>query len=137
MPKSNTTSNGKNMSKDRSLSFVCEIPLRATQTNTRILNARFEAAGQMYNALLGEGMRRLNLMRQSKKYNQARAISPSDEERQAERAALFKQARDTYEFSEYSLSRYATQVRRSWLAEHLDATQCRRWPKGLLMLSPG
>ena len=121
MPKSNTTSNGKNMSKDRSLSFVCEIPLRATQTNTRILNARFEAARQMYNALLGEGMRRLNLMRQSKKYNQARAISPSDEERQAERAALFKQARDTYEFSEYSLSRYATQVRRSWLAEHLDA----------------
>ena len=57
------------MSKDRSLSFVCEIPLRATQTNTRILNARFEAARQMYNALLGEGMRR-----QSKKYNQAQAI---------------------------------------------------------------
>ena len=117
MPKSNSTSNSKNMSE----SFVCEIPLRVTKANAKILNARFEAARQMYNAPLGEGMRRFNLMRQSKEYNQAREIPPTDERRHAARPALFKQARDTYEFSEYALSRCATQVRHSWLGEHLDA----------------
>lgn len=102
-------------------SFVCEIPLRVTQASANVLNARFEAARQMYNALLGEGMRRLKLMRQSKEFSQARAISSTDTLRHNERAALFKKARDTYEFSEYALSRYATNVRHSWLGEHLDA----------------
>ena len=110
-------SNSKNMSE----SFVCEIPLRVTQVNANVLNARFEASRQMYNVLLGEGMRRLKLMRESKTYQQARAISPTDVSRHSERMSLFKQARDTYEFSEYALSRYATQVRYSWLGEHLDA----------------
>jgi transposase len=102
-------------------SFVCEIPLLANRTNEKILNARFEAARQMYNALLGEGMRSLNLMRQSKTYQQARSILPTDEKRKSERSTLFKQARETPEFSEYALSRYATEVRHSWLGEHLDA----------------
>ncbi len=117
MPKSNSTSNSKNTSE----SFVCEIPLRVTATQARILNARFEAARQMYNALLGEGMRRLKLMRQSRSYTQTREISGTDALRHDERVSLFKQARDTYGFSEFALSRYATQVRHSWLNEHLDA----------------
>ena len=102
-------------------SFVCEIPLRVAQASANVLNARFEAARQMYNALLAEGMRRLKLMRQSKEFSQARAISSTDTLRHNERAALFKKARDTYAFSEYALSRYATNVRHSWLGEHLDA----------------
>ncbi|WP_261487386.1 transposase [Acididesulfobacillus acetoxydans] len=109
------------MSRRLSPSFICEIPLRVTRFNAKILNARFEAARRMYNALLGEGMRRLRLMRQSKVYQQARAVSPTDRLRSHERMRLFKQARDTYGFSEYALSRYATQVRHSWLDEHLDA----------------
>lgn len=111
----------KTNNKNTSESFVCEIPLRVTRVNANVLNARFEAGRQMYNALLGEGMRRLKLMRESKPYQQARAISPTDVSRHSERIRLFKQARDTYEFSEYALSRYATQVRYSWLGEHLDA----------------
>ncbi|KLU62420.1 putative transposase DNA-binding domain protein [Peptococcaceae bacterium CEB3] len=105
----------------KSESFVCEIPLRVSESQAKILNARFEVARQMYNALLGEGLRRLSLMRQSIAYNRARAIPPTDSLRQNERSNLFKQARDTYGFSEYALSRYATQVRDSWLGEHLDA----------------
>ncbi|MDR3543392.1 MAG: hypothetical protein P4L69_20915 [Desulfosporosinus sp.] len=111
----------KSNSKKMSESFVCEIPLRVTQVNANVLNARFEASRQMYNALLGEGMRRLKLMRESRIYQQARAISLTDASLHRERMRLFKQARDTYEFSEYALSRYATQVRNSWLGEHLDA----------------
>ncbi|MDI6914820.1 MAG: transposase [Desulfitobacteriaceae bacterium] len=121
MLKSNSLSNNKNRSGKLSPSFICEIPLCVTRSNAKILNARFEAARQMYNALLGEGMRRLKLMRQSKVYQQAKAVSPTDASRQTERMRFFKRARDTFEFSEYALSRYATQVRDSWLDEHLDA----------------
>lgn len=87
----------------------------------KILLARFEAGRQMYNALLGEAKRRLALMRQSVLYQTAQAISPKDENRRKERQAYFRTARQTYGFSEYSLSQYATQLRKSWLGEHLDA----------------
>lgn len=119
MPLSNSTSSSKSTS-EQTLSFVCDIPLVVNKANEKILSARFEAARQMYNALLGEGMRRLNLMRQSKVYQQARSIPVNNKDRKAERSDLFKQARGTYDFSEFALSRYATQLRYSWLREHLD-----------------
>lgn len=90
------------MSRKLSPSFICEIPLRVTRSHEKILNARLEAARQMYNVLLGEGMHRLSLMCQSKVYQQARAISPTDRSRSHERMRLFKQIRNTYEFSEYA-----------------------------------
>ncbi|WAH39315.1 transposase [Alicyclobacillus dauci] len=100
---------------------MCEIPLRVTRWQARVLNARFEAARQMYNALLGEAMRRLRLMRQSRLYSTARVIDSTDKERLAERRGLFQSARTEYGFSEYSLSQYATKLRKSWLGDHLDA----------------
>jgi putative transposase len=109
----------KSKGKEQTPSFVCEVPLRTAQADLKMLNARLEAARQMYNALLGEGMRRLKLVRQSRVYNQARSIT--NKEQRLERATLFKEARSAYEFSEYALSRHATQVRYSWLGEHLDA----------------
>ena len=101
------------------MKYPCELP----KSIANVLNAHFEASRQMYNALLGERMRRLKLMRESRIYQQARAISPTDASLHHERMRLFKQARETYKFSEYalSLSRYATQVRNFWLGEHLDA----------------
>jgi transposase len=74
----------------------------------------------MYNTLLGEGMRRLNLVRQSKLYTQARSIPRDDRNQAKHRSEIFRQARAAHGFSEYALSRYATEARRSWLGEHLD-----------------
>ncbi|MHB1653896.1 MAG: hypothetical protein ACYCVD_15690 [Desulfitobacteriaceae bacterium] len=76
--------------KERTPSFVCETPVRVTRANEKILNACFESARQMYNDLLGEAMRRLTLMRQSKLYSAAKAIPATDEARYEERIALFK-----------------------------------------------
>ncbi len=78
---------------------------------------RLEAARQMYNACLGEAMRRVHLIRQSKVFVGARSLKPSNPERKV----LFKRAREQYEFSDYGIQSYGTQIRHSWIGDHLDA----------------
>jgi hypothetical protein len=55
-------------------SFVTEIPLITTSKDLAILAARLEAGRQLYNAVLSEGKNRLQLVRNSELYQQARLI---------------------------------------------------------------
>jgi transposase len=71
----------------------------------------------MYNALLGEAMRRVRLIRQSKDFNRARSLKPNNPERKV----LFKRAREQYNFSEYALHSESTKLRHSWIGDHLDS----------------
>jgi putative transposase len=52
--------------------YVYELPLEATAHDVRILNIRFESGRSLYNACLGEGLRRLDLMRERKLWQKAR-----------------------------------------------------------------
>jgi putative transposase len=54
------------MGKAKTTSFVTEMPLRTTSCDEKRLLARLEAARQVYNACLGESLKRLDLLRQSK-----------------------------------------------------------------------
>ena len=45
-------------------SFICELALVVSPAIEGVMLSRFEAARQMYNALLGEAMRRVRLIRQ-------------------------------------------------------------------------
>ena len=101
----------------RTKSFICELPLRVTPAEERVLLARLEAARQVYNACLGEAKRRVGLVRQSKAFQRARALPKDDQARRT----LFAQARSASVCSEYSLHAYADQLRQSWLGEHLDS----------------
>lgn len=100
---------------EKTLSFVCEIPLATTPIIEHSLEASDEASRQLYNACLGEGKRRLNLLRDSKEYQKARSLKKEDPNRNK----LFKQARDKYQFNEYSLHAYAAKVKNSWIGEHI------------------
>lgn len=73
-------------------SFIVELPLRVEQQQERVLLSRFEAGRQLYNACLGEAMRRLNLVRQSRLYKEAKKLPRKDKRREE----LFKQARSAY-----------------------------------------
>ncbi len=84
--------------------------------------ARLEAARQMYNACLGEAMRRVRLIRQSKDFNKARSLKSNNPERKV----LFKRATERYDFSEYALHSYSTQLRHSWLGEHIDSNTAQK-----------
>ena len=62
-------------------------------------------------------MKRVRLIRQSKDYNKAGSLKPSNPERKV----LFKRAREQYEFSDYAIQSYGTKIRHSWIADHIDA----------------
>ena len=104
------------MGKKRTPSFILQLPLQTTPKDEKILSVRFRAAKQVYNACLGEILKRLRLMRQSKDYQRARKLKKSKA-----RTTLFKELRDEFGFSDYALQTFATQFRRSWLGEHLDS----------------
>ncbi len=104
---------------ERTQSFICEIPLATTLVIEKSIEAAFEASRQLYNACLGEGKRRLNLLRDSKEYQKARTLKKDDPSRKK----LFKEAKDKYQFSEYSLHSYAGKVKNSWIGEHI-LTDC-------------
>lgn len=112
----NKTKDGK----EKTPSFVMEVPLRVTRTQAKTIHARMEAGRQMYNALLGEALKRLRLMRESKIYQVARSV-PKDKAHAKERASAFAAARTQYGFTEYQLSQYATKLRQSWLEDHIGS----------------
>lgn len=103
--------------RERTDCFVCELPLAVFQQQEVVLLTRLEAGRQLYNACLGEAMRRLHLVKQSKDYNIARSLKIKNPQRKV----LFKRARERWGFSDYEVQAYATRIRHSWIGEHIDA----------------
>src|ERR1051326_8603595 len=95
----------------RTPSLVCEIPLRVSPAQERILLARLEAARQVYNACLGVARKRVRLVRESKAFQHARTLPRDDPARKVR----FAQARAQHGCSEYALHAYAQQFGSSWL----------------------
>ncbi len=126
MPSSNSTLKTKSRSKrgrPTTPSFVCAVPLHVTPAQETLLLTRFEAARQLYNALLGEALRRLRLLQQSRAHQAARKLprGEKDSPQQKERAIAFAKARRAVGFTESALSRYATTIHASWIGDHVDA----------------
>jgi len=80
---------------DMSPRFTCRTRLQVTPHQAQLLDARFEAARRVYNAVLGEMKRRLDLLRQSRTWHAARKTRHD----KTKRARLFAQARAHYGFS--------------------------------------
>lgn len=100
----------------RTPSFILDLPLAADVDDNRTLFVRFEAGRQVYNACLGEALKRLALMRESKEHQKTRKLKKG-----LERTQAFKELNERFGFSEYSLHRYATQFNHCWLGQHLDS----------------
>ncbi len=101
---------------------MTELPLVVSPANEGVLLSRLEAARQMYNACIGEALRRVKLIRQSKDFNRARSLKASNPERKV----LFKRARERYDFSEYALHSYSTQIRHSFVGNHIDSNTAQK-----------
>ncbi len=85
-----------------------------------VLAARLEAGRQLYNAVLSEGKSKLQLVRDSELYQQAKSISKTNKK---ERLVAFQKAREAYRFSDYDLQAFAntTAIASVWIKSHLDA----------------
>ena len=102
--------------KAKTPSFILEMPLLASPSDESVVLARFEAARQVLNACLGESLRRLALLRQSKAFQAARAIPKGEK-----RSDAFREAEKTHGFGEYDLHAYAKQFGHSWIGDHIDS----------------
>ena len=107
----------------KSPTFVLELPLQASSQQAKHLRAHFEAARCLYNALLGEAMKRLRAMRADPRWHQAGSIPTSVKQ---ERQALYARLRHDHSFEEYALHAYATGARTGWIADHLDSNTAQK-----------
>jgi hypothetical protein len=95
---------------------VCEVPLQVSPPQEKVLLARLEAARQLYNACLGEAVRRVRLVQQSRLWQ--KTWKAKDKER---RGVLVREACSAYGFTNAALQHYAVEIRRScWIGDRLD-----------------
>lgn len=100
------------------LSFIHELQLETTPHDMAVLDVRLDAAKNLYNACLQESLRRVDLMRESKKYQAARMLPKGKKER----TEAFTACRKTHVFYEYDLHAFAgTTAKACWIGDHLDA----------------
>ncbi len=115
------------MAKSKTPTFILELALETSAHDEAELNARFEAARQLYNACLDEALRRLNLLRQSKGFQKARKMpKTANGKRNKERTEAFKELNSKFDFSEYAIIIYATTIRRSWINNHIDSNTAQK-----------
>ena len=111
------------MARSKTPSFIVELPLVVRDADRAILQARYEAARQIYNACLGESLRRLRLKRQSQAFQVAKRIPKSQK---AERQDAFRQVNETFGFREYALHDWVKQFTKTWLNQHIDASTAQK-----------
>ncbi|WP_207229309.1 hypothetical protein [Ktedonosporobacter rubrisoli] len=86
--------------KSTTATFMLELPVVVDEGAARRLRAHLEAARQLYNALLSQGLHRLHQMRADPAWQAARELPRS--QKQARKHA-FAALRKQYRFSEYGL----------------------------------
>jgi len=65
---------GTRLMRKKTPSFIAEFSLLTTPADERELSIRLDAARNVYNACLGESLRRLDLMRESKAWQAVQAM---------------------------------------------------------------
>jgi len=97
--------------------YTFELPMQTTTADERELAIRFEASRHIYNACLGESLRRLDLMRASKEWQHARTLSKGKV-----RTEAFKSIISKFSFSTYSVEKFAKLCYDScWIGDHLGS----------------
>lgn len=95
--------------------FVCELPLQTTPAQDQALTIRLEAARQFYNACLGEGLKILRCMRDTRAWQAARLLPKGKA-----RSQRFRKIITQYDFTWASLDRFAIACKNAcWIGHHL------------------
>ena len=92
--------------------FIVELPLSVTQAEAREMGVRLELGRQLYNACLGEGLRRLERLREGLPWARACAMPRmKDRKPNKERAAAFAAARTAAGFTSAAISAFGTRCK--------------------------
>lgn len=114
------------MKQSKTDTFVHELPLQLTPHDLAKMDVRLEMTRQLYNACLREALRRMDLMRESKGYQAARKLPKTVSNKpNPERRSAFKDCREKYDVSAYSLHAFAASTRKACaIKDHLDVNTC-------------
>ena len=109
------------MARKTTPSFITELPLKVDSKVDKLLISRFQAGRQLYNACLNEALIRMDLVRNSEPYKQAKKLHRNKDKKQ--RKELFKTAREQARFSDYELQSFAVLTAKSsqWIAAQVDS----------------
>ena len=112
------------MTKTKTSSYVLTLKMKYTASDKSAIDKYFELSRRLYNAILGETLRRFNLMRESKLYQQAKKETDKKLKQK-----LFIEAEIKYGFREYDISKFATKLminEYSSLGSHIKAKLVKR-----------
>ena len=102
--------------------FIHELRLRPTPEQSKLMDIRLDVARQLYNSCLGEVLRRLKKLKDSKLYKLAQRTSTKKIKNKK-----FREARDAVSFTEYSLHKYLTKTySNSWLTKYVDSLSAQK-----------
>jgi hypothetical protein len=110
------------MPRKRSSSFILELPLRTSLADERACAIMPDAARNIANAVPGEGLRRLDLMHESKASQAARKMSRGEPRSPARtaRATEFKRLFEAFGFTGHGFQKFAQACRDNcWIKDHL------------------
>ena len=100
------------MARKTTPTFIVELPLSVARADAREMGVRLELGRQLYNACLGEGLRRLERMREQRTWAQACAMPRmKDRKPNKERAAAFAAARAAAGFTSAAISAFGTRCK--------------------------
>lgn len=91
--------------KSKNPTFILQLSLKPTVSDTHTLDKYFELSRKLYNVLLNEALKRFNLMRQSKQYQSIKSL-PKKEQSKA-----YTQAQQDFLFTKYDMIKFATPIR--------------------------
>ena len=97
-------------------SYIVELPLRVNDQQDRFLNKAFEFGRTLYNATLGTALGRLQSMRESKAWRNARNMPQGKA-----RSKAFATIQKSYELSEFGLVTVANNHRKASGRNHIGA----------------
>jgi hypothetical protein len=106
-------------------SFIVELPLSVSQADDAEAMVRLDLARRLFNACLGEALKRLDLMRESKAWQKARLLNRTSQKK--ERNEEFKRLSHQFGFNLASISAFGTQCKNEakW-KDHLGAHETQR-----------
>jgi len=118
------------MGKCRTPTFIAEFQLRTTPADERALRIRLDAGRNIYNAALGEALRRLDLMRESRAYQAASKLprgnktTPEGNALKRARDDAFNAIRARHQFGKASIVKFTTACRNNcWIKDHLGSQE--------------
>jgi transposase len=107
----------------KSSTFIHELPLKVNPHQEVVLLKRLEAARQIYNACLGEALKRLRLLKESKAFQEAKTFPHKSKQRRH----LLKVLNKEFGFTDYDIQSYGIKCKNScWIKLHLDTHVCQK-----------